>query len=82
MVNDELGALERTLRSAADWFRPGGRLAIISFHSLEDRMVKQAFRDDQRWNPLTKKPMRPTENEVELNSRSRSAKLRIAERIS
>ena len=80
VVNDELGALERTLQSAANWFRPGGRLAIISFHSLEDRMVKQAFRDDNRWTPLTKKPLRPTDQEVSNNPRSRSAKLRIAER--
>ena len=81
VVNDELGALERTLRSAAEWFSPGGRLAIISFHSLEDRMVKQAFRDDERWNPITRKPLRPTDEEVRSNSRSRSAKLRIAERV-
>jgi len=81
VVNDELGALERTLSKAADWFKPGGRFAIISFHSLEDRMVKQAFRDDERWSPLTKKPLRPTDQEVSSNPRSRSAKLRIAERI-
>ena len=80
MVNDELGGLERTLNAAADWFEPGGRLAIISFHSLEDRMVKQAFRDDERWNPLTKKPLRPTDHEVRSNPRSRSAKLRVAQR--
>lgn len=80
VVNDELGGLERTLNAAADWFEPGGRLAIISFHSLEDRMVKQAFRDDERWTPLTKKPLRPTDHEVRSNPRSRSAKLRIAQR--
>ena len=79
-VNDELGALERTLASAPQWFRPGGRLAIISFHSLEDRMVKQAFRDDDRWSPLTRKPLRPTDHEIHTNPRSRSAKLRVAER--
>ena len=66
-VNDELGALERTLASAPQWFRPGGRLAIISFHSLEDRMVKQAFRDDDRWSPLTRKPLRPTDHEIHTN---------------
>lgn len=80
VVNDELGALERTLQSAPDWISPGGRLAIISFHSLEDRIVKNAFRDDPRWNVLTKKPLRPSDAEVEANPRSRSAKLRVAER--
>ena len=81
VVNDELGTLERTLQSAPRWLRAGGRLAVISFHSLEDRIVKNAFRDDERWNALTKKPWRPTEQEVRANPRSRSAKLRVAERI-
>jgi 16S rRNA (cytosine1402-N4)-methyltransferase len=80
VVNDELGILERTLRAAPDWIAPGGRLAIISFHSLEDRIVKNAFRDDDRWSVLTKKPIRPTEAEVQANPRSRSAKLRVAQR--
>lgn len=80
VVNDELGALERTLQSAPDWISPGGRLAVISFHSLEDRIVKNAFRDDDRWNVLTRKPLRPTETEVQANPRSRSAKLRVAQR--
>ncbi len=80
VVNDELGALERTLQSAPDWISERGRLAIISFHSLEDRIVKNTFRDDPRWNVLTKKPLRPSEHEVEQNPRSRSAKLRVAER--
>ena len=79
-VNDELGILERTLKLAADWFSPGGRLAIISFHSLEDRIVKNAFRDDDRWEILTKKPLRPTDQEVAENPRARSAKLRVAQR--
>ncbi len=79
-VNDELGILQRTLTSAADWIAPGGRIAAISFHSLEDRIVKNAFRDDERWNILTKKPLRPTEQETRGNPRSRSAKLRVAER--
>ncbi len=80
-VNDELGILERTLRVCADWFAPGGRMAIISFHSLEDRLAKNAFREDQRWNVLTKKPLRPSDEEIQTNPRSRSAKLRVAERI-
>jgi 16S rRNA (cytosine1402-N4)-methyltransferase len=79
-VNDELGALERTVQTAPDWIAPGGRLAVISFHSLEDRIVKNAFRDDPRWNVLTKKPIRPSDAEVRENPRSRSAKLRLAER--
>ncbi len=79
-VNDELGILERTIAAAPDWIRPGGRIAVISFHSLEDRIVKNAFREDERWNVLTKKPLRPTPEEVQNNPRSRSAKLRIAER--
>jgi 16S rRNA (cytosine1402-N4)-methyltransferase len=79
-VNDELGALERSLASAPDWLSQGGRIAIISFHSLEDRIVKNAFRDDDRWNVLTKKPLRPSDEEVRSNPRSRSAKLRVAER--
>ena len=81
VVNDELGALERTLQSAPDWISENGRLAIISFHSLEDRIVKNAFRDDPRWNVLTKKPLRPSEEEIQQNPRSRSAKLRVAERV-
>lgn len=80
VVNDELGALERTLKAAPEWLNPGGRLAVISFHSLEDRLVKNAFRDDDRWRVLTKKPLRPSEEEVAANPRSRSAKLRVAER--
>ncbi|WP_261340252.1 16S rRNA (cytosine(1402)-N(4))-methyltransferase RsmH [Rhodopirellula sallentina] len=80
VVNDELGILERTLASAADWIAPGGRIAAISFHSLEDRIVKNAFRNDDRWEILTKKPLRPSEEEVRENPRSRSAKLRVAMR--
>ena len=80
-INDELAILSRTLQTAPDWIRPGGRMAIISFHSLEDRIVKNAFRDDDRWNPLVKKPLRPSDEEVARNPRSRSAKLRIAERV-
>jgi 16S rRNA (cytosine1402-N4)-methyltransferase len=80
-VNDELGILTRTLSKAADWFPAGGRLAVISFHSLEDRITKNTFRDDERWEVLTKKPLRPSDEEVRRNPRSRSAKLRVAQRI-
>ncbi len=77
-VNDELGALERFLRVAPDCVRSGGRVAVISFHSLEDRIVKEAFRDDPRWSPLTKKPIVAGDRETAENPRARSAKLRIA----
>jgi 16S rRNA (cytosine1402-N4)-methyltransferase len=79
-VNDELKSLEIALRRLPDCLRPGGRLAVISFHSLEDRRVKEAFRDDPRLTPLAKKPAVPTDEEIAANPRSRSAKLRIAER--
>jgi 16S rRNA (cytosine1402-N4)-methyltransferase len=61
---------------------PGGRLAVISFHSLEDRRVKEAFRDDLRYRALTRKPIVPGDEECARNPRSRSAKLRVAERAS
>jgi 16S rRNA (cytosine1402-N4)-methyltransferase len=80
-VNDELKSLETALKRLPDSLGPGGRLAIISFHSLEDRRVKEAFRDDPRLNNLTRKPIRPTEAEIAANPRSRSAKLRVAERV-
>lgn len=79
-VNDELKILDQALARLPDCVRPGGRIAIISFHSLEDRRVKVAFRQDQRYVILTKKPIRPNESELQRNPRSRSAKLRVAER--
>ncbi len=79
-VNDELGALRRGLDAAAGLLAPAGRLAVISFHSLEDRIVKTTFRDDPRLRALTKKPIVPSADEVARNPRSRSAKLRLAER--
>ena len=79
-VNDELKILDQMLARLPDCVRPGGRIAIISFHSLEDRRVKVAFRQDQRYVILTKKPIRPNESEIQRNPRSRSAKLRVAER--
>ena len=60
--------------------RPGGRLAVISFHSLEDRRVKEAFRDDPRLTPLSRKPIVASDEEIAANPRSRSAKLRVAAR--
>lgn len=81
-VNDELKSLEIALRRLPDCLRPGGRLAVISFHSLEDRRVKEAFRDDPRLKNLTVKPIRPDEEETARNPRATSAKLRVAERTS
>ncbi len=80
-VNDELGALERLLAVLPDCIKPGGRAALISFHSLEDRLVKRAFRDKQFWLELTRKPLTATEAETRANPRARSAKLRGARRI-
>ncbi len=79
-VNRELENLERFLARAPEILKPGGRLAIISFHSLEDRLVKRAFRADPRLRVITRKPVRPTETEVKRNPRARSARLRVAER--
>jgi 16S rRNA (cytosine1402-N4)-methyltransferase len=79
-VNDELHHLELALEHLADWLKMGGRAAIISFHSLEDRLVKVAFRDDLRLQALIRKPLTASAEEVRLNPRSRSAKLRVAER--
>jgi 16S rRNA (cytosine1402-N4)-methyltransferase len=79
-VNRELESLEIALRHLPECLLPGGRAAVISFHSLEDRLVKNAFREDNRWQVLTKKPVRPTAAEVDRNPRSRSARLRVAAR--
>jgi 16S rRNA (cytosine1402-N4)-methyltransferase len=86
-VNREIETLEPALRAAVGVLSPGGRLAVISFHSLEDRIVKHTFRalseeSDGRLAVLTKKPQTPTEEECRTNPRARSAKLRVAERIS
>ncbi|MDD3589368.1 MAG: 16S rRNA (cytosine(1402)-N(4))-methyltransferase RsmH [Thermoguttaceae bacterium] len=81
VVNDELGSLETFLKKFTESLKVGGRVAIISFHSLEDRIVKNAFRDSEGLRILTKKPIVATDEEVERNPRARSAKLRIAERI-
>src|SRR5215813_9333252 len=98
-VNDELGALEEGLRALTARLERGGRIAVITFHSLEDRIVKNFFRDRSReyvdrpeWPEarenvardllvITPKPIEPSENELRFNPRSRSAKLRVAEKI-
>lgn len=98
-VNDELGVLERVLPEAIELLNPGGRISVITFHSLEDRIVKQTFNkyskiDDlvkglpiipEEFKPklklINKKPILPSEEEMADNSRSKSAKLRIAERV-
>lgn len=98
-VNDELGELSDALDAYIDLLKPGGRLVILTYHSLEDRIVKETFRDEarscicppdfpvcrcdkvQRLRVLTRKPIVPTPDEVALNARARSAKLRAAERV-
>ena len=85
-VNRELEELEKFLASAPALLRTGGRLVVISFHSLEDRLVKTALRgraEDGRplWRALDKKPLTPAAGEIEANPRSRSAKLRAAEKL-
>jgi 16S rRNA (cytosine1402-N4)-methyltransferase len=77
-VNDELGALDRLLEQLPRCLKPGGRAVLISFHSLEDRRVKTAFRDQTLWEVLTRKPVQASEEEVQSNPRARSAKLRAA----
>lgn len=79
-VNEELKWLEIALRRLPNCLRAGGRMAIISFHSLEDRLVKEAFRNDARLEVKTRRPVRPREQETATNPRARSAKLRVAER--
>jgi 16S rRNA (cytosine1402-N4)-methyltransferase len=78
-TNAELEAIQALLAQAPDLLRPGGRLAVISFHSLEDRLVKHAFRQAP-WTAVTRRPILPSDAEVEGNPRARSAKLRIGER--
>ena len=96
-VNDELGALKEMLQQVPKLLKPGGRVAIITFHSLEDRLVKNFFRrgsfDEPESNPfineenvnelkiITKKPVQPSEKEMKANPRSRSAGLRVAEKV-
>jgi len=82
-VNDEVGNLKRLLEQAPRFLSAGGRLVIISFHSVEDRLVKQAFRSAEQTGLLkviTKRPVIASEAELARNPRSRSAKLRVASR--
>jgi len=81
VVNDELGALERALAGAIATLAPGGRLVVLAYHSLEDRIVKHALRDRSDLRPLHKRPLEPTEGEIAANPRARSAKLRAAEKL-
>ncbi|MEH1892883.1 MAG: 16S rRNA (cytosine(1402)-N(4))-methyltransferase RsmH [Nostoc sp.] len=81
VVNDELKSLETFLDKAPNALVPGGRIAIISFHSLEDRPVKHGLRNSPLLKVLTKKPIIAQEEEIERNMRSRSAKLRIAQKL-
>jgi 16S rRNA (cytosine1402-N4)-methyltransferase len=84
-VNRELEEIEALLKAAPGLLKPGGRLVLISFHSLEDRLVKDALREGAPngvWEILTRKPVTASEEEIERNPRARSAKLRAAERLS
>lgn len=83
-VNRELENLEKALSQAIEILEPKGRIAVVSFHSLEDRIVKVFFREQKQKgivNILTKKPIVPSLEEIKINSRSRSAKLRVAEKV-
>lgn len=94
-VNDEMGALEEMLQGALAVLRPGGRLVVLTYHSLEDRMVKRFMRDgnirgeaqkdwyghiERPFELITRSPLLPAEEEIDINPRARSAKLRIAEK--
>lgn len=95
-INDEMGALKELLRSTHQVLKPGGKMVVIAYHSLEDRLVKRYFksgnfegepdtdlfgRRKELWEVMTHRPIEPDEEEQKLNPRSRSAKLRVAEKI-
>ncbi len=80
-VNDELNSIRQALPDALEVLEKGGRLIVISFHSLEDRIVKNFFKNQKSLNILTKKPIKPSKEEIINNPRSRSAKLRAAVKI-
>ncbi|HEY9867199.1 MAG TPA: 16S rRNA (cytosine(1402)-N(4))-methyltransferase RsmH [Candidatus Obscuribacterales bacterium] len=79
-VNQELTCLEKFIDQAPYWLKPGGRIGVISFHSLEDRIVKHRLKESPILQVLTKKPIQPQPDELNNNHRSRSAKLRLAQR--
>lgn len=81
VVNSELLNLEQALPQTQEILKPGGRLAVISFHSLEDGIVKRFFKGNKNFKGLTKKPIGPGEEEIATNPRARSARLRVAEKI-
>ena len=81
VVNQELSSLEKFLAIAPTWLKPEGKIGLISFHSLEDRIVKHTLREHEGLKVLTKKPIIATETEIKTNPRARSAKLRWAMRI-
>ena len=80
-VNQELKVLERFLAISPNWLKNHGRIGIISFHSLEDRLVKHSFKDNPNLKVITKKPIQPEQTEISHNPRARSAKLRMAEKV-
>ncbi|MDO5673347.1 MAG: 16S rRNA (cytosine(1402)-N(4))-methyltransferase RsmH [bacterium] len=80
-VNGELDNIRALLAQAPAVLRPGGRIAVITFHSLEDRLVKQAFEHNPMLQPLHKKPLEPHADETRRNPRARSAKMRVAQRL-
>ncbi len=80
-VNNELENLKRVIEDSVDTLEIGTKIAAISYHSLEDRIVKNGFRSDDRLKVITKKPVEPGEEEITVNIRARSAKLRVAEKI-
>ena len=83
-VNGELEELKALLESAPELLKPGGRLVVISFHSLEDQLVKDAFREAAQagnYEVLTRKPLTAEQDEMDRNPRARSAKLRAAEKL-
>ena len=80
-VNDELNHLKACLPQAVKLLKPKGRLCVISFHSLEDKIIKQYFKTNQHLKIITNKPIIPTQEEITKNPRSRSAKLRVAQKI-
>ena len=80
-VNEELKWLKVAMRRLPAVLSPGGKLAVISFHSLEDRIVKQAFNANSQLEIVTKRPIRPTETEIDVNPRCRSSKLRVSKLI-